>query len=337
MPTREPPMPKMSKLGAVAALNLADDDPLAALVLGVVLPVVDDDAGGAVPLPLDDHPAFLPGRRGGGGIQPARTDQGGHRRQRRHSSESHAFLHNEARARIPGSETSDAGSAQPAGTGGSLDRMADPKSPAADPGGAERRAKILERPSARTSSSFACSSPTSSASSRTSRSPTGSSSEALDGKIMFDGSSIEGFVRIEESDMYLRPDLSTFQVFPWTDTTGERVGRLICDIAQPRRQPVRRLPAHDPEERHRAGRRARLHDDGGPRDRVLPLPAPRRQADDRDARRGRLLRPRADRPRRGRPPRDRPRARADGHRTSRRRTTRSRPASTRSTSTTTTC
>ena len=32
---------------------------------------------------------------------------------------------------------------------------------------------------------------------------------------MFDGSSIEGFVRIEESDMLLAPDLSTFRVFPW--------------------------------------------------------------------------------------------------------------------------
>src|ERR1041385_7265233 len=46
--------------------------------------------------------------------------------------------------------------------------------------------------------------------------------EALDGKIMFDGSSIEGFVRIEESDMYLRPDLSTFRIFPWAGTTGDR-------------------------------------------------------------------------------------------------------------------
>ena len=46
--------------------------------------------------------------------------------------------------------------------------------------------------------------------------------EALDGKIMFDGSSIEGFVRIEESDMYLRPDLATFRVFPWPGTTGEK-------------------------------------------------------------------------------------------------------------------
>src|SRR5213596_822736 len=57
--------------------------------------------------------------------------------------------------------------------------------------------------------------------------------DALDGKIMFDGSSIEGFVRIEESDMYLRPDLSTFRVFPWTGPTGERVARIICDIYTP--------------------------------------------------------------------------------------------------------
>ena len=57
--------------------------------------------------------------------------------------------------------------------------------------------------------------------------------DALDGKIMFDGSSIEGFVRIEESDMYLRPDLSTFRVFPWAGPTGEKIGRLICDIYAP--------------------------------------------------------------------------------------------------------
>ena len=57
--------------------------------------------------------------------------------------------------------------------------------------------------------------------------------EALDGKVMFDGSSIEGFVRIEESDMYLRPDLSTFCVFPWSGPSGENVARLICDIYNP--------------------------------------------------------------------------------------------------------
>src|SRR4029078_10948761 len=61
--------------------------------------------------------------------------------------------------------------------------------------------------------------------------------EALDGKIMLDGSWIEGFVRIEESDMYLRPDLSTFRVFPWPGTTGEKVARLICDIYTHDRHP----------------------------------------------------------------------------------------------------
>lgn len=53
--------------------------------------------------------------------------------------------------------------------------------------------------------------------------------KALDNKMMFDGSSIEGFVRIEESDMYLYPDLSTWVIFPWTSEKG-KVARLICDI-----------------------------------------------------------------------------------------------------------
>ncbi|HAG11878.1 MAG TPA: type I glutamate--ammonia ligase [Desulfotomaculum sp.] len=53
--------------------------------------------------------------------------------------------------------------------------------------------------------------------------------KALNGELMFDGSSIEGFVRIEESDMYLRPDPSTFVVFPWRPREGA-VARLICDI-----------------------------------------------------------------------------------------------------------
>ena len=53
--------------------------------------------------------------------------------------------------------------------------------------------------------------------------------KALDNKCMFDGSSIEGFVRIEESDMYLRPDPDTFVIFPWRPQTG-KVARLICDV-----------------------------------------------------------------------------------------------------------
>ena len=62
--------------------------------------------------------------------------------------------------------------------------------------------------------------------------PASQFAKALDGDIMFDGSSIEGFVRIEESDMLLAPDLSTFQLFPWGDPEN-RVGRLICDINMP--------------------------------------------------------------------------------------------------------
>jgi len=56
--------------------------------------------------------------------------------------------------------------------------------------------------------------------------------KALDGEIMFDGSSIEGFARIEESDMLLNPDLSTFRVMPWANSGGQ-IARIICDIMNP--------------------------------------------------------------------------------------------------------
>ncbi|QWH18745.1 type I glutamate--ammonia ligase [Bacillus mycoides] len=59
--------------------------------------------------------------------------------------------------------------------------------------------------------------------------PVSQLTKALDNKMMFDGSSIEGFVRIEESDMYLYPDLDTWVIFPWTAEKG-KVARLICDI-----------------------------------------------------------------------------------------------------------
>ena len=55
---------------------------------------------------------------------------------------------------------------------------------------------------------------------------------ALDGQIMFDGSSIEGFVRIEESDMHLDPDPDTFAIFPWSSQEG-MTARLMCDIRHP--------------------------------------------------------------------------------------------------------
>jgi glutamine synthetase len=64
---------------------------------------------------------------------------------------------------------------------------------------------------------------------------------SLEGKIMFDGSSIEGFSRIEESDMFLMPDTDTFTIFPWI--TGERrVARMICDILTPEGEPFQGCP-----------------------------------------------------------------------------------------------
>jgi len=57
--------------------------------------------------------------------------------------------------------------------------------------------------------------------------------KALDGQIMFDGSSIEGFVRINESDMYLKPDYDTFVVLPWREKDGCNAARIICDIYKP--------------------------------------------------------------------------------------------------------
>src|SRR5260221_2752275 len=66
--------------------------------------------------------------------------------------------------------------------------------------------------------------------------PSSQFEKALAGDIMFDGSSIEGFVRIEESDMLLAPDLTTFRIFPWGDPE-QRVARMICDINLPNGEP----------------------------------------------------------------------------------------------------
>ena len=56
--------------------------------------------------------------------------------------------------------------------------------------------------------------------------------KAVNNQIMFDGSSIEGFVRIDESDQYLYPDLDSFAIFPWRPNQG-KVARLICDVHNP--------------------------------------------------------------------------------------------------------
>ncbi|NQU28189.1 MAG: glutamine synthetase [Candidatus Marinimicrobia bacterium] len=57
--------------------------------------------------------------------------------------------------------------------------------------------------------------------------------EALENNVWFDGSSIDGFTRIFESDMYLKPDINTFAVIPWTKGTENVTCRLICDVYMP--------------------------------------------------------------------------------------------------------
>lgn len=67
--------------------------------------------------------------------------------------------------------------------------------------------------------------------------------KALDNQMMFDGSSIDGFARIEESDMCLRPDLDSFVMFPWRPQTG-KVARLICDVYKTDGTPFEGDPRH---------------------------------------------------------------------------------------------
>jgi len=60
---------------------------------------------------------------------------------------------------------------------------------------------------------------------------------ALESGVWFDGSSIQGFARIAESDMYLMPDLATFAVIPWEQNPGRLAARLICDVYTPAFEP----------------------------------------------------------------------------------------------------
>jgi glutamine synthetase len=66
--------------------------------------------------------------------------------------------------------------------------------------------------------------------------PVSELAEALESGIWFDGSSVEGYTRICESDMYLMPDANTYQLLPWT-SAAQRTARIICDVLQPNGQP----------------------------------------------------------------------------------------------------
>ncbi|MBP7410782.1 MAG: glutamine synthetase beta-grasp domain-containing protein [Methanoculleus sp.] len=73
--------------------------------------------------------------------------------------------------------------------------------------------------------------------------PAKQAEKALTGGIGFDGSSIEGFVRIEESDMVLKPDLSTYALLPWRPRENG-VARFICDVCKPDGKPFEGDPRY---------------------------------------------------------------------------------------------
>lgn len=68
--------------------------------------------------------------------------------------------------------------------------------------------------------------------------------KALKSGIWFDGSSVEGFMRIHESDMYLKPDVSTYAVVPWFSSDVGRIARMICDVYNPNGNPFEGDPRY---------------------------------------------------------------------------------------------
>ena len=65
--------------------------------------------------------------------------------------------------------------------------------------------------------------------------------KAVNNQIMFDGSSIEGFTRVDESDQYLYPDLNSFAIFPWRPSQG-KVARLSAMCTTPTGPPLWATP-----------------------------------------------------------------------------------------------
>lgn len=68
--------------------------------------------------------------------------------------------------------------------------------------------------------------------------------DAIDSNVWFDGSSIEGFARIFESDMYLKLDLATFAVLPWTKDSSQVTARFFCDVYKPGGEPYESDPRY---------------------------------------------------------------------------------------------
>lgn len=75
--------------------------------------------------------------------------------------------------------------------------------------------------------------------------PTSQLDKVLTNDIRFDGSSIDGFVRLEESDMVLYPDFSTWAVLPWGDEKGGKIGRLVCSVHKTKGEPFEGDPRNN--------------------------------------------------------------------------------------------
>ncbi len=74
--------------------------------------------------------------------------------------------------------------------------------------------------------------------------PVAKFAEILDDYLWFDGSSIEGFTRIYESDMLLKPDLDTYAVIPWHNAKTGNIARFICDVLTPGKRPYESDPRY---------------------------------------------------------------------------------------------
>ena len=92
----------------------------------------------------------------------------------------------------------------------------------------------------------------------------------------FDGSSIEGFADVEESDMYLHPDYSTLEIFPWRPQQG-KVARLICDVYRPDRTPFAGDPRYVLKRAIREAEEMGLTFRVGGGVRVFPVPSGRQR------------------------------------------------------------
>ena len=99
---------------------------------------------------------------------------------------------------------------------------------------------------------------------------------ALEEGMTFDGSSIDGFTRVQESDVLAMPDPNSFELLPWADPTAP-AARMFCDIVNLDGTPVRGRPPPGAAAQPRPGPRAGLHLLRRPRDGVLLLRAERRR------------------------------------------------------------